>query len=103
MPEPLAAPLEKDLNIKKNEKVNEDNFVFDLVKEDHEKFIDAIEQGEDFSKFQKEIDLEDQEWIAKRMDVPKFMQKALWGSTVPTYLHYYNENIKDPKNKLNID
>lgn len=43
----------KRFECKGKRKINEDNFVFDLFKDDHNKFIDFIEQGEDFSNQEK--------------------------------------------------
>lgn len=92
---------EKDLNVKAKEKINEDNFVFDLFKDDHNKFIDFIEQGEDFSH-QEKIMNDENDLIIKKIDLPKQMQKDIWSSFVPTFISYYNESIENPENKIII-
>ena len=98
-PEYLSECLEKDLNLKNKEEVDEDNFVFDIFKDDHNKLLDFINQGEDFSKYEDELD-DNRDFLVEKLDIPKQIQKQIWGSYVPTMIDYYNDSIVNPENKL---
>ena len=98
-PEYLSECLEKDLNLKNKEEVDEDNFVFDIFKDDHNKLLDYINQGEDFSKYENELD-DNRDYLIEKLDIPKQIQKLTWGSYVPTMIDYYNDSIINPENKL---
>ena len=95
---------EKDLYIKKNEKVDEDNFIFELVKDDDKAIIENIEKEDNEIKNIREInkngtfDIRKQEKINLENKFSAIKKK--WMSLVPTYLEYINSGIKDPANKL---
>lgn len=85
--------------MKLKEVVDEDNFVFDIFKDDHEKFIEYLEQGEDFSKYQNELENYD-DYLVDKLDLPKQLQKNLWSTLIPTFMEYYNEGIQYQENKI---
>ena len=95
---------EKDLYIKKNEKVDEDNFIFELVKDDHKAIIENIEKEDNEIKNIREInkngtfDIRKQEKINLENKFSAIKKK--WMSLVPTYTEYINSGIKNPANKL---
>ena len=95
---------EKDLYIKKNEKVDEDNFIFELFKDDDKAIIENIEKEDNEIKNIREInkngtfDIRKQEKINLENKFSAIKKK--WMSLVPTYLEYINSGIKDPANKL---
>lgn len=95
----MKEPLERDLNVKYKETIDEDNFVFDVFKDDHIKFIDYLEQGEDFAKYQNELDNYD-DYLINKLDLPKQLQKNVWSSLLPTFIEYYNEGILYAENKI---
>ncbi len=95
---------EKDLFIKKNEKVDEDNFIFELTKDDDKAIIDNIEKEDNEIKNIREInkngtfDIRKQEKINLENKLNAVKKK--WMSLVPTYIEYINSGIKNPANKL---
>ena len=95
---------EKDLYIKKNEKVDEDNFIFELVKDDDKAIIENIEKEDNEIKNIREInkngtfDIRKQEKINLENKFSAIKKK--WMSLVPTYMEYINSGIKNPANKL---
>ncbi len=97
----MTEHLERDLNIKTKENIDEDNFVFDIFKDDYNKFVDYIEQGENFNKYDLELDSVN-DVLELKLDIPKQIQKNLWSSLVPTFVEYYNEGIQQGCNKIII-
>ena len=95
---------EKDLFIKKNEKVDEDNFIFELTKDDDKAIIDNIEKEDNEIKNIREINKNGTFDIRKKEKIDlenKFSAiKKKWMSLVPTYMEYINSGIKNPSNKL---
>ena len=95
---------EKDLYIKKNEKVDEDNFIFELVKDDDKAIVENIEKEDNEIKNIREInkngtfDIRKQEKINLENKLNAVKKK--WMSLVPTYIEYINSGIKNPENKL---
>ena len=95
---------EKDLYIKKNEKVDEDNFIFELVKDDDKAIVENIEKDDNEIKNVREInkdgtfDVRKQEKINLENKLNAIKKK--WMSLVPTYIEYINSGIKNPSNKL---
>ena len=95
---------EKDLYIKKNEKVDEDNFIFELVKDDDKAIVENIEKEDNEIKNVREInkdgtfDIRKQEKINLENKLNAIKKK--WMSLVPTYIEYINSGIKNPSNKL---
>ena len=85
---------EKDLFIKKNEKVDEDNFIFELVKEDDKAIIENIEKEDNEIKNIRDInkngtfDIRKQEKINLENKLSAIKKK--WMSLVPTYIEYIN-------------
>ena len=95
---------EKDLFIKKNEKVDEDNFIFELVKDDDKAIVENIEKEDNEIKNIREINKNGTFDIRKQEKINlenKFIAiKKKWMSLVPTYIEYINSGIKNPANKL---
>ena len=95
---------QKDLYIKKTEKVDEDNFIFELVKEDDKTIVENIEKEDNEIKNMREINKEGTFDIRKQEKINlenKFIAiKKKWMSLVPTYIEYINTGIKNPANKL---
>jgi len=95
---------QKDLYIKKTEKVDEDNFIYELVKEDDKAIVENIEKDDNEIKTMREINKEGTFDIRKQEKINlenKFIAiKKKWMSLVPTYLEYINSGIKNPANKL---
>ena len=95
---------QKDLYIKKTEKVDEDNFIFELVKEDDKAIMENIEKEDNEIKNMREINKEGTFDIRKQEKINlenKFIAiKKKWMSLVPTYIEYINTGIKNPANKL---
>jgi hypothetical protein len=95
---------QKDLYIKKTEKVDEDNFIFELTKEDDKAIVDNIEKEDNEIKNIREINKEGTFDIRKQEKINlenKFSAiKKKWMSLVPTYIEYINSGIKNPSNKL---
>ena len=95
---------EKDLYIKKNEKVDEDNFIFELVKDDDKAIMENIEKEDNEVKNVREInkngtfDVRKKEKINLENKLSAIKKK--WMSLVPTYIEYINSGIKNPVNKL---
>ena len=95
---------EKDLYIKKNEKVDEDNFIFELVKDDDKAIVENIEKEDSEVKNIRDInkngtfDIRKQEKINLENKFAAIKKK--WMSLVPTYIEYINSGIKNPANKL---
>ena len=95
---------QKDLYIKKTEKVDEDNFIFELTKEDDKAIVDNIEKEDNEIKNIRDINKEGTFDIRKQEKINlenKFSAiKKKWMSLVPTYIEYINSGIKNPSNKL---
>ena len=95
---------EKDLYIKKNEKVDEDNFIFELIKDDDKAIMENIEKEDNEVKNVREInkngtfDVRKKEKINLENKLSAIKKK--WMSLVPTYIEYINSGIKNPANKL---
>ena len=95
---------QKDLYIKKTEKVDEDNFIFELTKEDDKVIVDNIEKEDNEIKTMRDMNKEGTFDIRKQEKINlenKFSAiKKKWMSLVPTYIEYINSGIKNPSNKL---
>ena len=92
--------LEKDLVLKSKQNIDDDNYVFDIFKDDSNKLLEMIEQGEDFSAYEKELD---EDHLTQRLDLDKKKLKSLWGTLVPTIGNFYNESILKASNKVILD
>ena len=95
---------QKDLYIKNTEKVDEDNFIFELTKEDDKAIVDNIEKEDNEIKTMRDMNKEGTFDIRKQEKINlenKFSAiKKKWMSLVPTYIEYINSGIKNPSNKL---
>ena len=95
---------EKDLYIKKNEKVDEDNFIFELTKDDDKAIVENIEKEDNEVKSIRDINKNGTFDVRKQEKINlenKFLAiKKKWMSLVPTYMEYINSGIKNPANKL---
>ena len=100
----LAQSDQKDLYIKKNEKVDEDNFIYELIKDDDKAIIDMIEKEDNDVKNVRDLNKYGTFDVRKKekIELEKRMLaiKKKWMSLVPTYIEYINSGIKDPSNKL---
>ena len=100
----LTQSDQKDLYIKKSEKVDEDNFIFELTKEDDKSIAENIEKEDNEIKNIREINKDGTYDIRKQEKINlenKFLAiKKKWMSLVPTYVEYINSGIKNPANKL---
>jgi hypothetical protein len=103
-PKKLDTADERDLIVKNNEKIDEDNILFNLNKEDDEKLRDAIEKDDEVLKNLKEINKDDifDSISREKVNLENYLQaqKRRWMSTVPTVLEYYNTGINNPTNKF---
>ena len=95
---------EKDLFIKKNEKVDEDNFIYELTKDDDKAILNNIEKEDNEIKNIREMNKNGTFDVRKKEKINlenKFSAiKKKWMSLVPTYIEYINSGIKNPANKL---
>ena len=96
--------IKKICSLKKKEKVDEDNFIFELIKEDDKAIIEGIEKEDNEIKNIRDINKEGTYDIRKQEKINlenKFLAiKKKWMSLVPTYMEYINSGIKNPANKL---
>jgi hypothetical protein len=106
VPKKMDKVDERDLFVKKNEKIDEDNYIYDLIKEDEDKILENIEKDDDVIRAVREQNSKD--IYDYKMDVKKKndnyldLQKRKWMATVPTMLEYYNSGINVPSNKFLI-
>lgn len=104
LPKKLETPDERDLLVKKNEKIDEDNILYNINKEDDEKLRDNIEKDDDVIRNLKELNKDEiydtvtREKVNLENNIQA--QKRKWMSTVPTILDYYNTGINNPRNKF---
>ena len=103
-PKKMESTDERDLNVKNKEKLDEDNILANMIKEDDEKIKDLIEKDDEIIKSVKEINKDEIiDCIARekvKLEVYLQIQKRKWMSTVPTVLEYYNSAINNPNNKF---
>src|SRR5690349_12221298 len=95
---------ERDLFVKINEKVDEDNFIFDMIKEDEEKILENIEKDDEVIRSIREQNMDDiydkRMEQRKKLDNNLDLQKRKWMASVPTVLEFYNSSINVPNNKF---
>lgn len=101
-PQRLVSSNEKDLYIKSNEKIDEDNFIFDILKDNEDKLLDVIEQGDEVIKSHRERmkEREGKEDGEDKNNEYLMSIRKKWESTLPTVLEYYNESIISKINKI---
>ena len=95
---------QRDLFIKRNNKIDDDNYIFNITKEDDNKLLELIEKDDEIVKKVREqsrIDVYDYSQQEKA-NHEKYIQaiKKKWISTIPTILENYNNGINNPKNKF---
>ncbi|MCQ2818369.1 MAG: hypothetical protein MJ252_13970 [archaeon] len=100
-------PDQKDLFIKKGEKVDEDNYINEMAKIDFKTTLDEIEKGdENMKKIREQIDQGITEDVrkAEKLKLEDKLQgiKKKWMSVVPTAMEYFNSGIVDNDNKMFI-
>lgn len=95
---------EKDLNIKKGEKVDEDNYIYELKRDDDKAILDMIEKDDEKITKIRELNknqiynIRTEEKIKLENNMEK--QKRKWLSTMPTVIEYFNSGIKNEDNKF---
>jgi hypothetical protein len=95
---------ERDLFVKKREVVDEDNFIFEMAKDDEMKMLELFEKDDDNIRSLREVNREDvfnpkmKEKI--QLETNLQLQKRRWMATVPTVLEYYNSAITNLNNKF---
>lgn len=95
---------EKDLNIKKGEKVDEDNYIYELKRDDDKAILDMIEKDDEKITKIRELNknqiynIRTEEKIKLENNMEK--QKRKWLSTMPTVIEYFNSGIKKEDNKF---
>ena len=100
----IKSPDEKDLTLKKGTEVDEDNYIFEMKKDDDKNILDIIERDDDVVKKEKEKNIKGTYDVRKeeKIKLEKKLQghKKKWMSLVPTYIEYLNSGIQAPENKL---
>ena len=95
---------QKDLNVKKGEKVDEDNYIYELKRDDDKAILDMIEKDDEKIAKVRELnkngvyDVRMEEKI--NLENKMIMHKKKWMSTVPTAMEYFNSGIKNEDNKF---
>ena len=95
---------QKDLNVKKGEKVDEDNYIYELNRDDDKAILDMIEKDDEKIAKVRELnkngvyDVRMEEKI--NLENKMIMHKKKWMSTVPTAMEYFNSGIKNEDNKF---
>ena len=85
IPERLIEPYEKDLFIKKKEKIDEDNFVFDIFKDESNILQDFFEQNDEVISVEKKKEVYHQEYEERdKVEAVLKAQKRKWAATMPT-------------------
>ncbi len=95
---------QKDLFIKNNGLIDEDNYIIDIPREDDSKIQESIEKDDEVILKLKEInrdevvDLKEKE----KVNLESYLQsqKRKWISTLPTVLEFYNTGMSLPNNKF---
>ena len=100
----LKAPDEKDLIIKSGAHVDEDNYIFEMIKDDDKAILDMIEKDDDKVKNMRDLNKNGTYDIRKDKKIKyenmMMAHKKKWMSLVPTFFEYMNSGIKHPNNKL---
>jgi hypothetical protein len=100
----LKAPDEKDLIIKSGAHVDEDNYIFEMIKDDYKAILDMIEKDDDKVKNMRDLNKKGTYDVRKDKKIKyenmMMAHKKKWMSLVPTFFEYMNSGIKHPKNKL---
>jgi hypothetical protein len=104
IPERLNEKDQRELYIKKDEKIDDDNYIYDINRDDPNKLLEDIEKDDEVMKKIREINKTDvfdyrkQEKINTENKLQSIKKK--WMSTIPTILENYNSSISNPKNKF---
>lgn len=103
-PSILEKSDQRDLFIKRNNKIDDDNYIFNLTKEDNNKLLEQLEKDDEIVKKIRDKNLTDVCDYSEQEKVnhEKYLQaiKKKWNSTIPTILEIYNSGINNPKNKF---
>ncbi len=106
MPIKLDYPDERDFYVKRGEKLDEDNFVFELIKEDENKLIGEFEKDDEVIRNTREINKDEifNYKLKEKIKLENYLQtqKRKWMSTLPTVLEFYNSGVQNPNNKFII-
>lgn len=104
LPQKMDKADERDFFIKRKEKVDEDNYIFDIPKEDDARILEFIEKDDEVIKNIRELNKEEILDIREKekINLENYLQlqKRKWMATVPTVLEYYNSGIQNPSNKF---
>lgn len=103
-PKKLPCADQKELFIKNNSLVDEDNYILDIPREDELKLQESIEKDDEVIQKLKEtnkdevIDPKEKE----KINLENYLQsqKRKWISTLPTVLEFYNTGMSLPNNKF---
>lgn len=100
----IKTPDQRDLFIKHSEKVDEDNFVFELLKDDEDKLLMEFEKDDEVMRDAREINREevhDKKTKEKLMLETRLQaEKRKMMATVPTVLEFYNSGVTNQNNKF---
>lgn len=100
----MYAADQRDLHIKSDENIDEDNYIFDMIKDDEEKLLENIEKDDPVMRNIREIN-KDEVYDVKtkeKINLENFLiaQKRKWAATIPTVLEFYNSGVTNPTNKF---
>jgi hypothetical protein len=102
----LTSPDERDFYVKRNEKLDEDNFVFELPREDENKLISEFEKDDEVIRNTREINKDEvfNQKTREKINLQNYLQtqKRKWMSTLPTVLEFYNSGVTNSNNKFII-
>jgi hypothetical protein len=106
LPNKLEIADDRDYYVKRGEKLDEDNFVFELLKEDENKLISEFEKDDEVIRNAREINKDEiyNFKIKEKVILENYLQtqKRKWMSTLPTVLEFYNSGVQNPNNKFII-
>lgn len=95
---------QKELFLKRNSKVDEDNYIIDIPKEDEIKIQESIEKDDEIIMKLKELTKEEvfDPKDKEKANLESYLQsqKRKWISTIPTVLEFYNAGMSYPNNKF---
>jgi hypothetical protein len=94
------------LFIKSKSIIDEDNYIFNQVKEDSDKLVEQFEASDEVVKAIRELNKDDIHDYRKteKVKLENHLQavKRKWMSTLPTALEGFNGSLANPSNKFII-
>lgn len=104
VPKKMLCADQKELFIKNNASVDEDNYIIDIPREDESKIQESIEKDDEVIQKLKEINKEEvvDPKEKEKINLESYLQsqKRKWISTLPTVLEFYNTGMSLPNNKF---